>query len=93
MGREATDFFYQDEHSKALELGAERERQYAVIVAARRAAYLAWKKDLTERQIVREYIAAGLGELPDGELVSLSLLMSLGWKIVQNSEGKNVLAR
>lgn len=70
--------------------GAERLRQEAVVEAATKERMVAFTAETNRHMIMREYEAKGLTPRP-GVLVSLSMLLQMGWKIEDHPDGGSVL--
>lgn len=70
--------------------GAERLRQEAVVEAATKERMVAYTADTNRQMIMQEYAVRGLTPRP-GVLVSLSMLLQIGWKIEDHPDGGAVL--
>lgn len=78
------------ERADMIAAGQERLRQEAVANAAAKARWLAYTQEGHRQMVLREYEVRGLTP-PSGALVSLALLIRLGWQIQDDPEGGRML--
>lgn len=79
-----------DDRADMVESGKERLRQEAARDVATKARVDAEAQENNRRMILREYEARGLAPRP-GTLVSLALLLRMGWRIEEGPDHEAVL--
>lgn len=78
------------ERADMIAAGEERVRQENIADAAVKARVAALFQETNREMILREYAAHGLTPRP-GTLVSLSMLLRMGWRIEEHPDGGPVL--
>lgn len=78
------------ERADMVRAGEERVRQEAIADAAVKARVVAFLQETTREMILRDYAARGLTPRP-GTLVSVPMLLRMGWQIAEHPDGGPVL--